>query len=307
MAISANSGEYYSRIGLDSLYVALVTEDSASAYVAGTPETLAPAAEASQEPSTSMEIQYADDLPFDVANAEGPTKITLKLTGLPPEMQALITGAEFDPTTGRVYDNGGVPPYFALSFRSLKSNGSYRYYQYLKGKFSMPKEDTSTRGEKPEPKTQDLEFTAIFTTHQFDLGDINGSAKRVYGDEDTTAFDPTGWFTQVQVPGAATPSALALSSSLPTDGATNVVITVNQTLTFNNALVDAAPNGVTLIKASDGTVVAGTKTLDATKKIITIDPTASLSTSTAYIIVYAVTDIYGQTLNGAVNFETAAP
>ena len=125
------------------------------------------------------------------------------------------------------------------------------------------------------------------------------------GDEDITNFVETGWFSQVQTPVATTPSALALSSSTPTDGATGISVSANQTLTFNNALPDGAVNQVLLIVASTGVNVAGTYTLDATKKIVTIDPTASLTAATAHIITYAVTDVYGQTLKGAINFTTA--
>src|SRR3990172_50916 len=300
-----NAGEYKSKIGLDSLYVAEVTADSASAYTAGTQAYLAPAAEATQEPTTSFEIQYADDQPFDVNASEGDTKIGLTVTNIDLATLALITGREFDAVSGRMLDNGGIPPYFALSFRSMKSNGSYRYYQYLKGMFSMPKEDTATKGEKPEPKTLELTYTAIKTVYEWDLGAITDSVKRIVGDDDTINFDETGWFSQVQVPSVSAPAALSLSSSVPTDGATGISVSANQTLTFNNALPASAIYNVALILPSDGSVVAGAITLDATAKIITINPTSNLSASTAYLIVYNMTDIYGQHLSGAVNFTTA--
>jgi phi13 family phage major tail protein len=302
----ANEGEYKSKIGLDNLYVAEVLADSAAAYTPDTPQWLAPAAEASQEPSTSFAIQYADDQPYDVATAEGETKISLKITGLDLETLALITGKVFDDTTGRMYDNGGVAPFMALGFRSKKSNGSYRYYWFLKGKFDMPKEAVATLADRPDPKTLDLSFTAIRTIYVFDLGDINDTVKRVIGDDDTAAFDDTGWFTQVQEPGVATPSALTLSSSVPNDGDSGVSKTANQTLTFNNALPADAINHIVLIAATNAVVEASTITLDATKKIVTIDPTGTLAGTTGYIITYAVTDIYGSTLKGAVNFTTAS-
>ena len=64
--LSVNSDEYKSRIGLDSLYIAEVTADSAAAYTADTPEYLAPAAEATQQPATNQSTQYADDQPYRV-------------------------------------------------------------------------------------------------------------------------------------------------------------------------------------------------------------------------------------------------
>jgi methionine-rich copper-binding protein CopC len=195
----------------------------------------------------------------------------------------------------------------ALSFRSLKSNGAYRYYQYLKGKFSMPKEDTSTKADSPDPKNVSLTFTAIFTTYQFDVGSFNDNCKRIVGDTDTTNFSATGWFTSVQTPAVGTPSALSMDTAVPADAATGVAITVSPTLTFNNALINNAINNVALIKNSDGSVVACTNSLDATKKILTVNPDANLSAGTTdYTLVYAVMDIYGQDLQGAVNFQTVA-
>jgi methionine-rich copper-binding protein CopC len=130
----------------------------------------------------------------------------------------------------------------------------------------------------------------------------------VIGDTDTTNFSATGWFSTVQTPSVASVSALALSSSTPTDGATGISVSANQTMTFNNALNSDALYNILLVKASDGTTVTettGYPSIDATRKIITLNPAASLSAATAYIIFYGVKDIYGQYLQGAVNFTTA--
>jgi len=307
MPISANAGEYKSRIGLDSLYLAEVTQDDAAGYAADTPEYLAPAATAGQAPATSFETQYADDNPYDVMTGEGPTAISLEVTSIPMEMLAKITGKVFDAVSGRMFDNKAEAPYMALSFRSLKSNGSYRYYQYLKGKFDMPQEETETKGETPSPKLNALTYTAIPTVYEFDLGDINDNVKRVMGDEDTTNFSGATWFDQVQTPVVAAPDALALSSSDPVDNATDVAITKTVTLTFNNALKADAVDRVIMVLADDASEVAAAISLDATKKIITYNPTGSLTNSKVYIVTYAVEDIYGQALTGAIEFDTVAP
>ena len=304
--MTINEAEYKSVVGLDQVYVAEVTVDSASAYTADTPEYLAPAADAAAEPSTSQEMQYADDKPFDVVTGEGETKITLTFTNVPFEMVAKLLGKTFDSASGRMFDegSGSIPPDFALSFRSMRSNGSYRYFQYLKGKFSAPKDEAQTVGASKTPKSQQLVYTAVNTIHKFDLGGTaDQSVKRVVGDDDATNFSGTSWFSQVQTPVAVAPSALALSSSVPTDGASGISVSADLTLTFNNAIKGVT--GIMLLLASDASVIAGSISLDATKKIVTINPTSSLSgSSTAYIIAYAVEDIYGQTLSAAVNFTT---
>lgn len=104
---------------------------------------------------------------------------------------------------------------------------------------------------------------------------------------------------------STSPDALVLDSSDPTDGATSVAVSKTCTLTFNNALVHQAVYNTALFKPSDGSVIASTITLDATRKIVTVNPDASLSAATDYLLVYALVDVYGQNLAGAVNFQTA--
>jgi phi13 family phage major tail protein len=302
--MSISNDEYKSVVGVDSLYIAEVTQDNAAGYVAGTPEYLAPVAELSAEPAVNSETQYADNQAYDTMSSVGETEITAVITNIPAEVYAKITGQVFDATTGRVYENEGAAPYFAFGFRSLKSNGKYRYYWFPKVKFSLPKEEQSTKADSPEFKTRELLITAIKTVYEFDLGDINDSVKRVWGDEDTTNFSATNWFTTVQVPGVASVSALALSDADPADGASGVAVTKTIVLTFNNALQTDAIANVVVVKA-DGTVVACTNSLDATHKILTVNPNASLDASSTYIVAVGVTDIYGQTLNDAINFATA--
>lgn len=64
--MTINADEYKSVIGLDQIYFALVTADTAAAYTAGTPAVLAPAAEISMKPVSSQETQYADNQAYDV-------------------------------------------------------------------------------------------------------------------------------------------------------------------------------------------------------------------------------------------------
>lgn len=304
-----NNGEYKSTVGVEDLYYALVTQDDSGAYVAGTPKKFAPATEISGEPTSSLETQYADNQPYDVAASEGETKLTVGVTNVPIPVIDEILGKVFDEATGREFDAGGgaTPPNVAFGFRSLKSNGKYRYVWFLKGKFSPPKDEASTKTDKAEPKPQSLNFTAIKTTRKFTLSEsVSDGLKRVRGDEDSTNFDPTGWFSQVQVPGVTTPSALALSSSTPANNATGVSRSANLTLTFNNTLDSDAVNRIALLDANNA-AVAATVTIDATRKIVTIDPTpASLAATAVHTIVAPVIDIFGQTLTAVIKFTTGS-
>ena len=111
-------------VGVDQIYYALVTTDTADAYAAGTPASLAPAMNISQAPKTNSKVQYADNQPYDSMSAEGETELDVEITGLTLEVQAEILGKVYDAVNGRLFDNGGTAPYVALGFRAKKSGGT---------------------------------------------------------------------------------------------------------------------------------------------------------------------------------------
>jgi phi13 family phage major tail protein len=300
------SAEQKSVVGLKDLYYALVSQDDADAYAAGSPAVFAPAVAASRKPKNAVKTQYADDGVFDVLTAEGETEIEVEVTNIPLSVLAIVLGKEYDAATGRMFDNAGAtPPDVALGFRSMKSNGSYKYYWYLKGKFTMPDEEQASKGESPDPKTLKIKFTAIKTTYQFDLGSINDGVKSVVGDEDISGFSATGWFTTVQAPVAGSPDAFACTPS-PEDGATDVAVTANVTLTFSNALAGGAEDGILLTK-NDGTVKACAKSINAARTVVTLDPSTNMAAATDYLATLAgVIDIYGQELGDTVYTFTTA-
>lgn len=199
-----DAGEYRPRIGLDSIYVAEILADELGTFTPDTPVYLAPAAEASQASTVNSETIYADDQAYETFSLKGETAISLKVTNIPLGLLATLTGQYYDEATGLFYEYGGIPPYFALMFRSMKSNGSYRYYCFPKCKFDVPDEAATTRGETPDPKMLEITVHAIKTTAKFVIGDgINDGLTRIIGDEDADGFDPATWFTLVPVPEVA--------------------------------------------------------------------------------------------------------
>lgn len=302
----ATAAEKKSVVGLRDLYIALVTQDDADAYAAAATQAFAPAVNASHKPSANQKTQYADDGAFDIITSEGETKIDIEVTNIPLDMLGIVLGKEYDASTGRLFDNPGTPPDAALSFRALKSNGSYKYYQYLKGKFSVPEEEQSTMTDTPEPKTIKITYTAVKTIYEFDLGDVNAGVKRVVGDEDIAAFSGTTWFDAVQVPVTPTPDALTCTPS-PADGATNQLATVAITLTFANALAGNAEVGVALVRSDTAAAISVTRSLNTARKILTLTHASLVAGKTYHIVVAGVTDVYGQAFADTVyDFTIAA-
>lgn len=103
-----------------------------------------------------------------------------------------------------------------------------------------------------------------------------------------------------------TPAAVSLDTIVPNDEATDVAINTTVVLTFNNAITQ---ENVILMTSDGATVVATTKTWDATNKILTVTPDADLANATAYrVVVSGVVDMYGQVLadDATNNFTTIA-
>jgi phi13 family phage major tail protein len=301
------TANYKSFVGVSKVYFALITDDSAAAYAAGIPAYLAPVMNVVQTPKTNSKVQYADDQPFDAMQSEGETELDVEITGLPLDIQAVLLGKVYDPATGRLFDSGGTAPYVALAFRSKKSDSKYRYYWFLKGTFSTPSEEMATKTDTPDPKSVKLKFTAIRTIHEFTLSaSVTDSVKRVVGDTNDPNFNESPWFEAVQVPSYGAPSALTCTPS-PADGAGSVAITTNITLTFNNALAGNVENGI-ILTTDAGVVKACARTIDEARKVVTLNPTTDLETSTTYlVIVPGIVDVFGQALADTVyDFTTAS-
>jgi len=100
----------------------------------------------------------------------------------------------------------------------------------------------------------------------------------------------------------AAPSALTFVSITPADDATNVAVDADIVITFNNKIATEA----VVITDEVGLMVVGTKTFDATGKILTFHPTEELPVNSTYLVtIGGVTDVYGQVLAALVkNFTT---
>lgn len=102
---------------------------------------------------------------------------------------------------------------------------------------------------------------------------------------------------------SAVPAALTVTFN-PLDNATGVSKAGNIVLTFSNPIV----NEVVTVVEADGTIVAGTKTWNGARTVLTFNPNADLDGTTTYIVTAAgIGDIYGQSLaTTVINFTTAA-
>ena len=298
--------KYGEFVGVDNLYTAPITADTDSAYTTGTPEYLAPVGEIAGAPKVNKKVTYYENKPANTYTTEAETEIKVIVSNVPAQKAAYLLGKNFDAATGRVFDTGKANPQdLALGFRYDMGTDGYRYYWYLKGTFSGGSEEAKSKESDVDPKTYELTFTAITTTRKWTIDSESQSMKRVYGDTAESAFDPTGWFLAVQTPDSvAAPAAIALSTIVPTTGASSIARNSTVVITFNNKI---ANEEITLVTAA-GALVACAKAWDATGKILTITPDAQMAALTLHIVnVNGVVDIYGQELAAVTKtFTTAA-
>src|SRR5690606_39091327 len=182
------------RVGLRDLYYALVLSDDSDATVYDTPKKIAPAVSATITPTVNSETFYADDGPYDETSSLGGIELSISSSEVPLEIQAELLGHTIDATTGvMIKKSSAVPPWVAVGFRSLKSNGKYRYVWLLKGKFREPEESYETKGESVtyQPST----LVGTFVKRESD------DAWQYVIDEDSENFNQEvalNWFNQVE-------------------------------------------------------------------------------------------------------------
>lgn len=189
-------------IGLRDIYFAPLKSSSENGFDA--PFRVAKAIEAKVTPNTSSAVLYADDGASESASSEGETEIELGIDQLANDVYAKLLGKQTI-GGGAIDTTGDISPNGALMFRSLKSNGKYRYVVYYKGSFQPPEEEYKTKGESIEYNTPTIKGTFVHSDTVLD--DDGNGIKRWIVDEDDTNANLTAianWFTSVQLPTATT-------------------------------------------------------------------------------------------------------
>ena len=184
-------------IGLRDVYYALLKEDPVNGTATyETPVRMVGAISANVNPNTSSATLFADDGPYDAATTLGEISLELNMADLDMQTQAVLLGHTYE--GGLLKKKGSdVPPWVAIGFKTLKSNGKYRYYWLNKGKFAAPEDDLATKGDSIEFKTPTI-------TGSFVKRDSDDEWERA-GDEDEEAFTETiknAWFTSPLPAGA---------------------------------------------------------------------------------------------------------
>lgn len=256
--------------GVDKFYFAEVIKDDADGYTCGTPVHI-PVQEIGKTTDSSSEAHYYDNKAMIVVNSESADTITLTLAPPALDQLAQLTGKSYDTNTGMLVDSPRQNKYYAIMYRTKGTDGGYRYVSRLKGQFNIPDETNATENDGTDTNNTQIEFTGIYTEHEFNKGIYDGSSwsksgvKGIVVDARYQLANVSTFFNQIQTPDtiqasgtvAVTGVGLAPSSeTLEVDDTLQLVATVYPTNATNKAVsFSSSAEGVATVD-EDGVVTA---------------------------------------------------
>lgn len=166
MATPTASPQVASTVGLKNVVIAPLTEDTDTSHTYGELQLVAGAIEATITPdNTDPDIQYADDIEFDVLYPDPELTFSTSMADVPLAIQEMIFGNQIDDNGVLIRSANDKPGYFAVGFMSEKANGKYRYVWLFKVRAKPVTESYATKeGTTITRQTGEVEWTAIKRT-----------------------------------------------------------------------------------------------------------------------------------------------
>lgn len=190
--------EIFEYRGVEGLVYAKVTKDTDEAYETGEVKSLAGVAEIGRTTETSSEPHYYDNVPAVLINSTGSDEVTCTVSGIPLEVLADITGQAYDKSTGTFIEGEREPGYYALGYRTKKTNGKEVLVWRFKGSFSIPDSTHVTENDGTDANGQEITYTGISTTHKFTK--TGKRAKAINVDTELDLADVSTFFETVTTP-----------------------------------------------------------------------------------------------------------
>lgn len=158
--------------GVEGLVAAEVTKDDnetgeGNGYVTGEVFSIAGVAEISRVTEASNEAHYYDNMPAIIVSNTASDEVTITASAIPLDVYAKITGQKYDETKGAMIEGARENKYFALGYKTKKTNGDEIYVWRYKGTFNIPDQTNATENDGTDANGQELVYTGIQTTHKF--------------------------------------------------------------------------------------------------------------------------------------------
>lgn len=195
------------RIGVDHLvYASMTTEDTATTDPVYGPITAAPGVMSINiNPNGALATLFADDGPYEVASTLGNIEVAVQKAQLTTENKADLLGHGIDSNGGLVYGDNDTPPWTAIAFRTLKTNGLYRYVWLYKGRFVDPEDNNETKGDTINFQSDTINGQFVKLVKEYTFGTPSRTTRpwkyEMDADSPTASESVMGaWFDDVKFP-----------------------------------------------------------------------------------------------------------
>ena len=190
-------GKPLPRIGVDKLYYVPIITDDTDQTTYALPVHMPGVTDIGYKPNSKQVTFAADDGIYASVTTDGEIEVEISVADILAEDYAYLMGSVISSAGVVTEGKADVPKEVALGYRSMKSDGSYRYEWILKGTFQKPGQTSKSKGVSVEPQSKTVKFAAL--NRMFD-----GNTRRWYDSDNSSApvgltdaalsDTVTGWF-----------------------------------------------------------------------------------------------------------------
>lgn len=252
--------------GVEGLVAAeVLTDNDDDGYTTGPVFAIAGVAEVSKTTDSTNEAHFYDNMPAVVIANTSEDNITISVSAIPLDVLATISGQIYDSATGSMIEGPRDFKYFAIGYKTKKTNGDEMYVWRYKGTFNIPDQTNTTENDSTDANGQEIVYTGISTTHKF--AKTGKGAKAMVVDCAKELADVSSFFTTVTTPDDLVGST-EYKLTLTQGAGTTLTVKRGSAVLANNAAIYVG--NVLTITVTGGTVtVNGTAFISGNMHVVT--------------------------------------
>ena len=191
-------------------------------YKTGEVFQIAGVAEIQRTTDSSQAAHYYDNYAAIVVTNESSDTVTISASAIPLDVLGKISGQYYDAETGSLIEGKRDLKYFAIGYKTKKTNGDEMYVWRYKGTFAIPDQTNHTEDDSTDANGQELVYTGISTTHKFTK--TGKGAKAMVVDASKELADVSSFFSTVTTPDTLDASSDFTLTITQAEGTTVTVI-----------------------------------------------------------------------------------
>lgn len=249
---SRNLQEIVEYRGIEGLVCAeVLNDDNSAGYSTGNVFAIAGVAELSKTTDSSNEAHYYDNIPAVVVSNTSSDTVTISASAIPLDVLAEITGQYYDDTAGAIVEGPRTVKYYAIGYKTKKTNGDEMYVWRYKGTFNIPDQTNATENDGTDANGQEIVYTGISTTYKFNK--TGKGAKAMVVDTSKELADVSNFFDSVVTPDTITGTVITNRLLTITQAAgTTINVTLGNTVLGDGAEIQ--DGDVLTISVTGGTI-----------------------------------------------------